>query len=240
MFSKKCIGKISTTECTALVSYKEADSLTKISQYKNKVVDVIEDSNSSTFLLPGESVSDASKRCFAPFEIFGSFDKLKSKVDAFSIEWRFRATCYGNLIHCNHFGKPQKKVENKFSRKSIKFYCPWLIKIKFLDQRKKNSVKIIDIFPHHTNNCTTSKDQMIRTTAGDYGKFTSFIPKDLIKLIDLNHFINSCSICELLQRALQNRKYIRSDDVCNARVRAKLLIKKIKENDHTIDTFQNI
>ena len=67
MFSKKCIGKISTTECTALVSYKAADSLTKISQYKNKVVDVIEDSNSLTFCLPWDSISDALKRCYVPF-----------------------------------------------------------------------------------------------------------------------------------------------------------------------------
>ena len=50
--------------------------------------------------------------------------------------------------------------------------------------------------------------------------------------------MNSCSIYELLQRALPNRKYISAVDVCNARVRAKMLIKQIKENGHSIDIFQ--
>ena len=50
--------------------------------------------------------------------------------------------------------------------------------------------------------------------------------------------MNSCSICKLLQRALPNRKYISADDVCNARVRANMCIKQIKENGHSIDTFQ--
>ena len=151
---------------------------------------------------------------------------MKRKVDAFSIEWGFWATCYGYRIHCNQFWKPPKQVENKVSRKSIKCNCQLLIKFKFLDQRKKDSVKIIHIFPHHTNTCTPIKDHfvMVRTAAGDYGKFTSLIPKDLIKLIDLNHFVNSCSIHELLQRALPNRKYISADDVCNARARAKMLV----------------
>ena len=36
--------KISTTGCTAIVPYKEADIITKISQDNNKVADVIEDS----------------------------------------------------------------------------------------------------------------------------------------------------------------------------------------------------
>ena len=75
---------------------------------------------------------------------------------------------------------------------------------KFFDQRKKDSVEIKHIFPHHTNTYT--------------------LLKDLIKLIDRNHFVNSCSICELLQRALLKRKYIRADDVCNARVRVKVII----------------
>ena len=57
-----------------------------------------EDSNSSIFRLPGESVSDESKRCFAPSQIFDLFKKLKSKVDTFSIEWGFRATCYSYCI----------------------------------------------------------------------------------------------------------------------------------------------
>ena len=46
---------------------------------------------------------------------------------------------------------------------------------------------------------------MVRTAAGDYGKFTGLNFKDLTKLIDLNDFENSYSICELLQRALPNR-----------------------------------
>ena len=92
---------------------------------------ITEDSDSSIFCLPVEYVSDAENRCFAPYQIFDSVEKLKSKVDAFSIEWGFRAIYCGYYIHCNWFGKLPNKVENKFSRKSIECNCQWLIK--FLD-----------------------------------------------------------------------------------------------------------
>ena len=79
---------------------------------------------------------------------------------------------------------------------------------------------------------------MVCTAAGDYAKFTSTILKDLIKLIDLNHFVTSRTIRELLQRALPKRKCISSDDVVNARVKAKFLIKQIKSKGESIKTFQ--
>ena len=66
---------------------------------------------------------------------------------------------------------------------------------------------------------------MVCTAAGDYAKFSSTILKDLIKLIDLNHFVTSRTIRELLQRDLPKRKYMSSDDVVNARVKARLFIK---------------
>ena len=101
-------------------------------------------------------------------------------------------------------------------------------------------MKRTHVFPHCANTCTPSKDHfvMVRTVAGDYGRLKSLILKDLIILIDLNLFVNSCSICELLQRALPDRKYISADDVYNTRVRTKMFIKQIKENDHSIDVFQ--
>ena len=79
---------------------------------------------------------------------------------------------------------------------------------------------------------------MVRTAAGNYAKFTCTILKDLIKLIDLNHFFTSRAIRELLQRTLPKRKYISSDDVVNARVKAKLLIKQIKSKGESIKPFQ--
>ena len=91
------------------------------------------------------SGSNDAKRCFAPYQIIDSFEKLKSKVDAFSIEWGFRATCYGYIVHCNWFGKPPKNIGKKSFRKLIKCNCQWLIKFKFLDQRKKDYVKITHI-----------------------------------------------------------------------------------------------
>ena len=78
---------------------------------------------------------------------------------------------------------------------------------------------------------------MVRSAVGDYGKLTNLLLKDLIKLVDLNHFVNSCLICKFLQRALSNRKYISNDDVCNAWIRDKMLIKQIKEIGHLIDIF---
>ena len=88
-------------------------------------------------------------------------------------------------------------------------------------------MKVIKIYPHHTNTCQPRKDQLVIvcTAAGSYTKFSSTVLKDLIKLIDLNHFVTSRTIRELLQRALPKRKYMSLDDVVNARLKAKLLIK---------------
>ena len=68
-----------------------------------------------------------------------------------------------------------------------------MIKFKFLDQKKKDSVKITHIFPNYTNTCSLSKDRLVivRTAEGDYGKFMGLIVKDFIKLINLNHFVKS-------------------------------------------------
>ena len=79
---------------------------------------------------------------------------------------------------------------------------------------------------------------MVDTAAGNYAKFTSTILKDLIKLIDLNHFVTSRTIRDLLQRALTKRKFMSSDDVVNAGLKAKLLIKQIKSKSKSIETFQ--
>ena len=76
------------------------------------------------------------------------------------------------------------------------------------------------------------------TADGDHGKFTSTILKDLIKLIDPNYIVTSRTIRELLQRDLRKRKYIISDDVVNARIKVKLLIKQIKSKGESIKTFQ--
>ena len=63
------------------------------------------------------------------------------------------------------------------------------------------------------------------------------ILKDFIKLIDLNHFVTSRKIKEILQRALPKREYISSDDVVNAQLKARLLIKQIKSKGKLIETF---
>ena len=105
-----------------------------------------------------------------------------------------------------------------------------LINFKFLDRRKKDSVKITHIFPHHTNTCSPGKDHFVSRRLWKIHKSHSQ------RFDGINW---SWSFCELLQRALpNNKKCICVDDVCNARVRAKMLIKQIKENDHSINTFQ--
>ena len=67
-------------------------------------------------------------------------------------------------------------------------------------EKKKDKIKIIKFHPHHTNTYQPGKDQleMVRTAAGDYAKFTSTILKDLITLIDLNCFVASRTIREIL------------------------------------------
>ena len=83
-----------------------------------------------------------------------------------------------------------------------------------IDQKKKDSIKITDLFPHHSNTCSPCKDQhvMVRNAVSDYGILIALILKDLIKPIDLNHFVNSQLICELIQEALSQRKYTSFND----------------------------
>ena len=56
--------------------------------------------------------------------------------------------------------------------------------------------------------------------------------------MNLNHFVKSRTIWELLQRALPEREYISSGDVVNARVKAKLSIKQSNSKGESIETFQ--
>ena len=79
---------------------------------------------------------------------------------------------------------------------------------------------------------------MVHTAAGNYAKFTSTLLKDLIKWIDLNHFVTSRTIREVLQTALQKRKYKSSNDVVNAQVKPQLWIKQIKSKAESIKTSQ--
>ena len=123
-------------------------------------------------------------------------------------------------------------------RSSIKCNCNWVIKFQYIDKRKKDKIKVIKIYPHHTNTCQPGKDQLVRvrTAANNYATFSSTILKDLIKLIDLNYFITSRTIRELLQRAFPKRKS--SDDGVDARMKAKRFIKQIKSKGKSIKTFQ--
>ena len=63
---------------------------------------------------------------------------------------------------------------------------------------------------------------MVQTAADNYAKFTVTVLNDMILLVDLNHVVTLRTIRELLQRALPKRKYLNSDDVVNARAKAKL------------------
>ena len=112
------------------------------------------------------------------------------------------------------------------------------MKFNFLDWNKKDSVKLTHIFPHCTSACSPSKDQlvMVWTAAGGeiYGLYSQRFNKT-------NWFKSFCEFLFhslALQKALPNTKYISADNVCNARVRAKLQVKPIKENWHSIDTYQ--
>ena len=113
-------------------------------------------------------------------------------------------------MRCNQSGKPPSNWLKQRNRLSIKYICNGVIKFQYINKGKKDKIKVIQINPHHTNTCQPRKDQLVIvcTAAGSYTKFSSTVLKDLIKLIDLNHFVTSRIIRELLQRALPKRKHI--------------------------------
>ena len=141
-------------------------------------------------------------------------------------------------MQCNRSENLPNNTVKQRKRSSINCNCQLMIKFQY---RKKDKIKIIKLHSHHTHTYHPGKDQlvMVCTIATDYAKFTTIILKDLIKLIDLNHFVTSRTIRELLRRALSKRKYISSDDVVNVRVQAKLSIKQNKRKRESIDTFQH-
>ena len=105
--------------------------------------------------------------------------------------------------------------------------------------RKKRWDKSHKVFSTSHKYFESGRDQLVlvHTAAGDYAKFISTILKELMKLTNLNHFVTSRVIRELLQIALDKRNYINSDDVINARVKAKLWIKQIKVNSSPSKLF---
>ena len=75
--------------------------------------------------------------------------------------------------------------------------------------------------------CYPSPQQYMRamTVSGDYAKYTSYVLKDLLKIMDVQPVVPSNTVRELMSRALPKRKDISHRDVHNIRIRAKLLLK---------------
>ena len=108
-----------------------------------------------------------------------------------------------------------------------------------LKNTKKNSVVITKVKPHHSNGCEPSNDQLVqtRTRAGDYTKYYAFVMQDLMKMSDVGRYVSSNTIRELITRVLPNRKPVNKRDICNVRIRMKLLIREIKASGKNPETF---
>ena len=217
-----------------------------------------DDSKVSKYIVPKindkETLSKATNRLFYKDQIWPSYLELRKNSTYFGAYWGFVASRTSIRIHCNRYGKTQirKSRPNKNVRvttNTMKCNCPWNIRFKYVnkDDRLKSDkdrcpVIIIHVVAEHGNGCVPSKDQFTycKTKAGLYSNSTALVLHHLVSYMVLktNGVADAAYIRSLMRKALPNRKAIRPIDVCNVRIRANMLMRKIKAEGKDFNTFE--
>ena len=131
----------------------------------------------------------------------------------------------------------------------MKCNCPWNIRFKYAnkDDRLKSDkdhcpVIISHVVAEHGNGCVPSKDQFTfcKTKAGLYSNSTALVLHHLVSymVMKTNGFADTAYIRSLMRKALPNRKAITSRDVWNVRIRANMLMRKIKADGKDLNKFE--
>ena len=156
---------------------------------------------------------------------------------------------------CNRHGATQvrKKRPNRGIRKTnncLKCNCPWAIKFKFFNDhstqtsdndKEHRPIIITQVISAHGNGCEPGMSQYTwcKTKAGQYSNKTAIVLQHLVSYMVLktNGFADASLIRSYMRKVLPERKSITSQDVYNVRIRALLLMKQIKAEGKTLETF---
>ena len=68
------------------------------------------------FQRPGETLEEATIRCFQPNIFFKSPPPLKTIINHFGNMWGFRGSIFSNVICCSRAETPQQKSSDKDSK----------------------------------------------------------------------------------------------------------------------------
>ena len=213
-----------------------------------------------TFKLHGETLEEATKRCFKEGMLFYSVHHLHDLVFLFGLEWGFRGSRYGKTIFCSRADTPNSKKKKKgtperalvdeynstvHNRKlrntqSYQCGCEWRINFQPIQMLVNNMVRITTISPKHTKTCNPSKDQLViaKTKARDYAKLTQCKMKEIMVLIDSMPHVPGKILLPFIEQVIPKRKYISSTDIANVRFRAKVLLAKIHKEGSNIHDYK--
>lgn len=212
------------------------------------------------FKIAGETIEQATNRCFKRGMFFYSIHHLNKVINLFGQVWGFKGSTYGKMVCCSRAFTPISKARKKQmearnasqmynpyadnnktrNRSSFQCGCQWRIYASFLKSSATDVVRITTIKPKHTNTCEPSANQLVisRTKARYYSRLTHCKMRDIMNLLDKNPHIPSKIILPFLKEIIPGRKVLTSKDVVNARVHAKFLIKEIRKSGETIDNYE--
>ena len=166
------------------------------------------------------------------------------EINNFADKSGFKAVRDGNKVVCNRYGetKPRLKIDGQRQKQHVhKLKCCCKRGIYFTYCLKKPSpankhtkdtkgpVRISKVISEHNNGCLSEPDKQIeaRAKSESYVTYYLLMLKDLLKFMDVQPYVPSNVIRELLTQALPGRKSISSQDVYNTRIRAKLLLHQL-------------
>ena len=109
---------------------------------------------------------------------------------------------------------------------SIMCGCSWCVRFKDVERNKysnTDSVIVTAVCGVHSNTCDPSSvDQFVlaRTRSGNYNKCADQCIKEVMVQMDIEPFVSSRVIRELLSKVMPERKYIDKNMINKVRIRA--------------------
>ena len=201
------------------------------------------------FQVPGETLEEATNRCFVPGMFFKNIPHLKKTINMFGEIWGFRGSVYGTMICCSRADTPQRKEAKKETkaqkalasfqksysaekRRSTSYQCGclWRIYCSYINKSLCDFVKITKVYSKHTNTCEPCANQLMisKTKARDYAIDSRSAMREIMRLIDINPHVRTDVLLPVVKEAIPGRKKVTKKDVSNLRIRARMLLNQIK------------
>ena len=210
------------------------------------------------FQVPGETLEEATNRCFVPGMFFKNIPHLKKTINMFGEIWGFRGSVYGTMICCSRADTPQRKEAKKDTkaqkalasfqksysaekRRSSSYQCGclWRIYCSYINKSLCDFVKITKVYSKHTNTCEPCANQLMisKTKARDYAIDSRSAMREIMRLIDINPHVRTDVLLPVVKEAIPGRKKVTKKDVSNLRIRARMLLNQIKKSGNTLDNY---